>query len=87
MKLKKVYIPMKGCKGHYVKVYELCEMEACSICNNIKDILSPDNPYREADPYRNQNIAIATANLKSHMASGKHWRLINTYYTGEASCL
>jgi len=84
---KKVYIPMKGCKGHYVMVYRPCEEKDCTICNNLKEFLSPNNPCTKDDPHRSRNVGLATINLQNHRASGKHWRLIDTYYTGEAKKL
>ena len=74
----KKYWPVKGDGGvltgeTFVQVFEPTDQQHCSLCQAM-------NEYINNCPDRQVWIKQCRANLRKHLASGKHWKEVNHYY-------
>jgi hypothetical protein len=57
----------------YVKVFAPAEQKDCSLCRAM-------NQYINEVPDRQVGLKQCQANLRSHLATGKHWKEVSDYY-------
>ena len=74
------YYTDKGGKQHcWVNVFQSSSKQDCTMCKNLRN--SIDVAYEEYlnNEIPKQTLNLATGSLKRHLASGKHWEIIDGY--------
>ena len=75
-RMRQYYIDENGTRKCFVRVMTETDKKHCDICNAIADFLAIPESGHEI-PINMKGLA--TGNLKRHLATGKHWMLVNEY--------